>query len=53
MKVLNKIPTPEVLPAEPEVLPDQKPQVQPVPREDDPFNVPAPKVDPTPKGVLI
>lgn len=40
-------PYPEVLPMPitvPEVIPHEEPD------EDDPFNVPAPKVNPTPKG---
>lgn len=36
---------------EPEVQPVTKPETAPRPAEDDPFNVPAPKVDPTPKGI--
>lgn len=41
---------PVVVPFEPITKP--KPEVQPItkPDKDDPFNVPAPKVDPTPKG---
>lgn len=38
----------EVLPAEPIIKP--APTTIPRPKEDDPFNVPAPLVDPTPKG---
>ncbi len=38
----------EVLPAEPITKP--APAIKPRPNENDPFNVPAPKVDPTPKG---
>jgi hypothetical protein len=41
---------PEVLPAEPQILPGTKPEILPRPDQDDPFNVPAPLVDPTPKG---
>lgn len=37
---------------EPQVLPETKPSPVIRPAEDDPFNVPAPKVDPTPKGLL-
>lgn len=36
--------------AEPITKPDTKPQTPARPAEDDPFNVPAPKIDPTPKG---
>jgi hypothetical protein len=39
---------PEVLPAEPITKP--APTTTPRPDQDDPFNVPAPLVDPTPKG---
>lgn len=39
---------PEVLPAEPITKP--APITTPRPDQDDPFNVPAPLVDPTPKG---
>lgn len=53
LELINKIPTPEVLPAEPEVLPKPGPRIQPAPREDDPFNVPAPLIDPTPKGLVL
>lgn len=35
---------------EPVTKPTTKPDVAPRPDHDDPFNVPAPKVDPTPKG---
>lgn len=46
---------PEVLPqTQPEVVPETRPKepgVIPRPAEDDPFNVPAPLVDPTPKGI--
>lgn len=41
---------PEVAPAEPITKPDTRPQPVTRPAEDDPFNVPAPKVNPTPKG---
>lgn len=43
-------PQPEVLP-KPVVVP--KPETVPIvePNEDDPFNVPAPKINPTPKGI--
>jgi hypothetical protein len=39
---------------EPEVLPITKPApvITPAPSQDDPFNVPAPKINPTPKGFL-
>jgi hypothetical protein len=43
---------PEIAPAEPEVLPKPGPTTVPRPDEDDPFNVPAPLVDPTPKGFV-
>jgi len=45
-----KFPQPEVLP-KPVVVP--KPETVPLiePNEDDPFNVPGPKVNPTPKGI--
>ena len=39
---------PVVIPWEPITKP--APTIAPRPAEDDPFNVPAPKVDPTPKG---
>lgn len=42
---------PEVLPMEPQVLPTTKPFILPTPKEDDPFNVPAPLINPTPKGI--
>lgn len=48
--VINNIPTPEVAPMLPEVLPDTRPIRQPHPNEDDPFYFPAPLIDPTPKG---
>jgi len=41
---------PEVLPAEPITKP--APTTTPRPDQDDPFNVPAPLVDPTPKGLF-
>ena len=41
---------PLVIPREPEVLPVTKPDILPRPGQDDPFNVPAPLIDPTPKG---
>jgi len=41
--------SPEVAPAEPITKPDIKPDVRP--DQDDPFYFPAPKVDPTPKGL--
>lgn len=47
--ILSKL-NPEVMPAEPITKP--APIKEPRPAEDDPFNVPAPKVDPTPKGFL-
>lgn len=53
MEVINTIklgPAPEVLPAEPITKP--APTTTPRPDQDDPFNVPAPLVDPTPKGLL-
>jgi len=39
---------PLVIPAEPITKP--APVTTPHPEHDDPFNVPAPKIDPTPKG---
>jgi hypothetical protein len=43
-------PQPEVMPA-PTVVPETEPIVpQQEPDENDPFRVPGPKVDPTPKG---
>lgn len=47
---LNNSPEPEVLPVEPEVVPETTPE-KPRPSEDDPFAVPGPKVNPTPKGI--
>ena len=38
----------EVLPAEPDLEPDEV--ETPLPSEDDPFAIPSPKVNPTPKG---
>jgi hypothetical protein len=49
MDVLMKIPGPEI--AEPITKPETMPEPS-RPAQDDPFNVPAPKVDPTPKGFL-
>lgn len=45
-------PQPEVLP-NPIVIPSPEPETAPLvePDEDDPFKVPGPKVDPTPKGI--
>jgi hypothetical protein len=47
-------PGPEVDPGieieEPETLPAE-PKIRPIP-DDDPFNVPAPLIDPTPKGFV-
>jgi len=37
--------------AEPITKPEIKPDTRPA--QDDPFNVPAPKVDPTPKGFIF
>ena len=34
----------------PEPITKPQPTIQPRPREDDPFNIPLPAVDPTPKG---
>lgn len=45
--ILTCGPTPEVLPAP---IKTPEPAVIPRPQEDDPFNVPAPLIDPTPKG---
>lgn len=42
------MPMPEVIPAEPIVVPETKPKTKP--REDDPFHFPMPAVNPTPKG---
>jgi hypothetical protein len=44
-------PQPQVLPA-PTTVPETEPLTRPheEPDENDPFNVPGPKVDPTPKG---
>jgi len=39
---------PEIAPAEPITKP--APSTTPQPSKDDPFNVPAPKINPTPKG---
>jgi hypothetical protein len=44
-------PLPEVMPAEPITKP--APTTIPQPAEDDPFNVPAPKINPTPKGFSV
>jgi len=41
---------PEIAPAEPTTKPT--PVITPQPSKDDPFNVPAPKINPTPKGLL-
>lgn len=48
--VINNIPTPDIAPFEPEVLPETNPIIRPRPNEDDPFYFPAPLIDPTPKG---
>lgn len=50
MESYLKSPQPEVLP-KPIVVPE--PETVPLiePDEDDPFNVPGPKVNPTPKGI--
>jgi hypothetical protein len=48
MKMKNVETAPEVEPAEPEVLPDE--EERPRPSENDPFAIPGPKVNPTPKG---
>lgn len=37
-------------PAEPITKPTPAPTTTPQPSKDDPFNVPAPKINPTPKG---
>lgn len=37
-------------PAEPKIVPRPTREVKPKPRRDDPWTVPAPKVNPTPKG---
>ncbi|MCC7514220.1 MAG: hypothetical protein IT212_05985 [Bacteroidia bacterium] len=50
--VINNCPNPEVLPAEPITIPKQ-PETPARPSKDDPFNVPAPKIDPTPKGLIL
>lgn len=50
--LVSHVPGPEIM--EPEILPEvlpAEPTVIPRPKEDDPFNVPAPLVDPTPKGM--
>lgn len=44
-------PEPLVKPADPEVIPEIIPKKEP--EEDSPWNVPGPKVDPTPKGKYI
>lgn len=44
---LNLLSAPTISP-EPIIKP--QPTIQPRPREDDPFNIPLPAVDPTPKG---
>lgn len=41
---------PEVIPAEPIVVPETKPATRP--KEDDPFYFPQPLIDPTPKAEL-
>jgi len=40
----------EIAPAKPITKP--APVITPQPSKDDPFNVPAPKINPTPKGFL-
>jgi hypothetical protein len=45
-----KSPQPEVLP-KPIVVPKPKTVPQVDPDENDPFNVPGPKINPTPKGL--
>lgn len=40
----------EVAPVEPDVKPKPKPAVKPRPNKDDPWTVPGPKVNPTPKA---
>lgn len=42
---------PLVIPAEPITKPT--PTITPKPKENDPFNVPAPLIDPTPKGLFV
>jgi hypothetical protein len=41
---------PVIVPMEPVTKPS--PVITPAPSQDDPFNVPAPKINPTPKGFL-
>lgn len=41
---------PEIAPAEPITKPTPAPTTTPQPSKDDPWNVPAPLVNPTPKG---
>lgn len=48
MEFISSSNLPEVLPAEPVTKP--APVTIPRPSENDPFNVPAPLVDPTPKA---
>lgn len=45
----------EVAPAKPDVKPMPKPQVdpKPEPRRGDPWTVPGPKKNPTPKAIII
>lgn len=43
-------PEPDIEIEEPETLPAE-PKIRPIP-DDDPFNVPAPIIDPTPKGFV-
>jgi hypothetical protein len=42
---------PTIAPAEPQVLPGTRPEERP--SQDDPFNIPLPLIDPTPKGFNI
>lgn len=41
---------PMVIPSKPKVKPTPKREVKPAPRRGDPWTVPAPKVNPTPKA---
>ena len=52
-KMKNKQIEPLVKPADPEVIPHPETVPKKEPDEDSPWNVPGPKVDPTPKGKYI
>lgn len=45
-----KMTEPAVIPAEPDVKPKPSRETEPNPEENDPWMVPAPKVNPTPKA---